>query len=300
MRVLAILHGYPPTQNAGAEWMLHEMLKYLQAKGHHCEVAMEGEDFEGIRVGKLDTEKVKKADVIISHLKKAGQALNAAEFYHKPFVFVAHNSNNFHIISAKASKNFIKVVYNSEFVKKACKYPVPSIVIHPHVDSKRYKTKRGDKITLINLFERKGGKFFHELARELPEYKFLGVEGGYGKQEKEELPNVSYMVNHPEAKKIYAQTRILLMPSIYESYGRTAIEAMVNGIPVIAAPTPGLKECMGEAGIFCETPEEWISAIKSLDDAEYYKKVSDRCTAWSKEVEKKTIKELAEFEKFIR
>lgn len=300
MRVLAILHGYPPTQNAGAEWMLHEILKYLQGKGHTCEVAVDSEDFDGIKVVKPDRDKIKSTDIIISHLKKAGMALNTAEFYKKPFVYVAHNSNNFHILSAKRSKNFISVIYNSEFVKRDCRYPNPSIVCHPHVDPKRYKTKRGDYITLINLFERKGGKFFHELAKKLPEYKFLGVEGGYGKQEKEKLPNVSYMVNTPEAKKIYSKTRILLMPSIYESYGRTAVEAMVSGIPVIAAPTPGLKESLGDAGIFCESENEWIEAIKRLDDEAEYKKVSDKCTARAKEIEKMTLKELAALEKFLQ
>lgn len=300
MRVLAILHGYPPTQNAGAEWMLHEILKYLQDKGHTCQVAVDSEDFEGIKTVKLDRETVRKADLIVSHLKKAGTALNIAEFYKKPFVFVAHNSNNFHILSAKKSKNFISVIYNSEFVKKACRYPNPSIICHPHVDCKRYKTRRGDKITLINLFERKGGKVFHNLARRLPEYKFLGVEGGYGKQEKEKLPNVSYMVNTPEAKKIYSQTRILLMPSVYESYGRTAVEAMCSGIPVIAAPTPGLKESLGNAGIFCQEEEEWLDAIRSLDDEKEYKRVSDLCTARVKEIEKMTLKELAALEKFLQ
>jgi len=180
------------------------------------------------------------------------------------------------------------------------KYPNPSIVVRPHVDVKRYKVKRGDNITLINLFERKGGKFFHELARMMPERKFLGVEGGYGKQEKETLKNVSYMKNTPDAKKIYSQTRILLMPSMYESYGRTGIEAMSSGIPVIACETPGLRESLGDVGIFCDKSKEWVEAIKRLDDPKVYDALSKKCIERAKELEKQTLKDLVEMESFFQ
>jgi glycosyltransferase involved in cell wall biosynthesis len=304
MRILAIVHGYPPTHNAGAEWMLHEQLKYLQGRGHECEVMMKEEgEFEGIKIVHSNPESVKRADLIISHLKQAGRSLNICEYFHKPFVYVAHNNNHYHVISVKhkpiGEGRFIYVIYNSESLKSEMRYPNPSVVCRPHIDSKRYKTKRGDKITLINLFERKGGKFFHELAGKMPEVKFLGVEGSYGKQEKGSLSNVTYMKNTPDAKKIYTQTRILLMPSMYESYGRTGVEAMVSGIPVIAAPTPGLKESLGDAGIFCESPKEWIEAIKMLDDPAEYKRVSDKCTQRAKELEKETLLELANLDKFL-
>ena len=286
--------------------MVHEMMKFMIIKGHAVKVLLKGcEDytFEGVHVvGSLTSD---NSDLIISHLKCSGYALNRAEYYKKPYIELVHNSNTMGIIKAKnRPKNagqFVYVVYNSEFTKKENHYPNPGIVCHPHVDSKRYKTKRGNRITLINLFERKGGKFFAELARLMPEYNFLGVEGSYGPQEKIEEPNVTILKNTPDAKDIYAKTRILLMPSIYESYGRTGIEAMVSGIPVIASPTPGLREALGDAGIYCklESPLKWIEAIKSLDDPKYYKEVSDRCVKRAKEVEQVTLKELAKFDEFL-
>jgi glycosyltransferase involved in cell wall biosynthesis len=63
------------------------------------------------------------------------------------------------------------------------------------------------------------------------------------------------------------------MPSKEETWGRTAVEAMSSGIPVIAAPTPGLRECCGDAAIFCDRGDidAWISAIQKLrSDREYY------------------------------
>lgn len=306
MRILTIVHGYPPVHNAGAEWMVHEMMKYMISKGHAVKVLLKGTKdytFEGVHI--IGSLKDDNSDVIISHLKCSGYALNRAEHYKKPYIEIVHNSNMMDILRAKhKDKNagqFIHVVYNSEFTRKENMYPNPGMVCHPHVDLKRYKTKRGDKITLINLFERKGGKFFGELARLMPEYKFLGVEGAYGTQENINELNVSIIKNTPDAKDIYAKTRILLMPSMYESYGRTGIEAMASGIPVIAAPTPGLQEALGDAAIYCklESPLKWIEAIHALDDPSYYKEVSERSVKRAKEVEQQTLKELQMFDEYL-
>jgi len=309
MKITALLHGYPPYHNAGAEWMLHEMLKFLNKK-HEVEVMMPDVtpyEFEGIKVNKDNAVRkaVDTSDIVISHLKQSGRALNLCEYYKTPYVQVIHNYNYYSILKAKnrpkGQGRFAYVIYNSDFTRYDMNYPNPGIVVHPPVESKRYKTKPGDKITLINLFERKGGKFFHELAKLMPDYEFLGVEGGYGDQEKDKLKNVSYMANTPDAKKIYSKTRILLMPSLYESYGRTAVEAMCSGIPVIAAPTPGLRELLGDAGIFCklESPLSWIEAIKELDDEKKYKEASDKCLKRSKEIEKSVDSEMKNMEKFF-
>jgi glycosyltransferase involved in cell wall biosynthesis len=341
MKILALVHGYPPVQNAGAEWMLHEMLKFCVERGHGVEVrlpisGLKPYNLEGVRVEK-DTweetkESVKTADIIISHLDRAGRSLNVCEFYKKPFIQVIHNSNYYGILASKHRElvnRFVYVVYNSEFTKVACKYPNPSCIVHPPVDSTRYRVgekkpakvkikgvktievqtikqedkpvKSGKKITLINLFERKGGLFFNDLIRLMPDYEFLGVEGGYGKQEKSNLPNVTYMENTPDARNIYSQTRILLMPSQYESYGRTGIEAFCSGIPVIATPTPGLLESLGDAGIFCslESPLKWVEAIKKLDDEKYYSEVSKKCIERAKDIEINSEKELNDMVNFF-
>jgi glycosyltransferase involved in cell wall biosynthesis len=194
------------------------------------------------------------------------------------------------------------IIYNSEYVKNTMKYPAPSTVVHPPVDGKRYKvTRRGSKLTLVNLFERKGSLTFQAIARLLPERDFLGVEGSYGKQEKLNLKNIEYMENSPDMKKAYAKTRILLMPSVYESYGRTAVEAMASGIPVIASPTPGLKECLGDAGIFADplNAEEWVERIKELDDEEKYKEASRKAFDRFREIDQQTKKELIAMENFL-
>jgi len=309
MKILALVKRYVPIQNSGAEWMLHEMLLFLKDKGHDVKVFMPQEpyEFEGIKVYKESdmVKEVRECDIVISHLDKAGRALNLCEHYKKPFIHIVHNSNLCDIVRTKHRQNkgeqFVYVIYNTNNTKEALHYPNPSIIVHPPINSKRYKTKPGKKITLINLFDLKGGKFFHNIARLMPDYEFLGVEGGYGQQVKDNLPNVEYMKHVSDAKKIYSKTRILLMPSKYESYGRTGIEAFVSGIPVIAAPTLGLKEALGSAGIFCQldSPLKWIEAIKSLDDLEYYKEVGEKCKQRVKVTEQGIRKELEELDLFI-
>lgn len=314
MKIIAMVHGYPPVQNAGAEWMLHEMLTYLKNSGHSIEVllpisSIDNYVFENIQVSKdhfsYTNKVIKECDLVISHLDRAGKALNYAEFYRKKFVFVCHNTNYTGYIAAKhrekSAGRFAYVIYNSLFTRDKMRYPNPSIVVHPPVDEKRYKVKRGKKITLINLFHRKGSMLFYDIARMMPDYEFLAVEGGYGRQEKVDLPNVTYMANTSDARKIYSQTRILLMPSLYESYGRTGVEAMVSGIPVIASPTPGLQESLGDAGIFCspESKLAWIDAIKSLDNQEEYDRASKRCQARYKEIAAASKTELDEMERFL-
>lgn len=341
MKILAMVHGYPPLQNAGAEWMLHEMLKYLSEQGHYCEVRLPISEikpykYEGVNVEvdewRHTKNAVQEADLIISHLDRAGRALNVCEAYRKPFVQVIHNTNKYDILNSKHREmndgRFVYVVYNSEFTFREMRYRVPGIIVRPPVDSSRYRIskrtrtvkikevqtkietvkadnkpfKRGENITLINLFVRKGGVFFGDIARMMPDHQFLGVEGGYGKQEKTNLPNVKYLGNTPQIRDVYAQTRILLMPSQYESYGRTGVEAMSAGIPVIANPTPGLKESLGGAGIFCDLkdPKSWVEAIKALDDEKTYNEASKKCLARYAEIEEQSDKELKELEIFLQ
>jgi hypothetical protein len=54
MKILAYVHGYPPTLNAGAEMMLHQILVDLRERGHEVAALTENpgaKDYEGVRLG---------------------------------------------------------------------------------------------------------------------------------------------------------------------------------------------------------------------------------------------------------
>ena len=135
----------------------------------------------------------------------------------------------------------------------------------------------------------------------MPHKSFLGVLGSYDEQITQELPNVRYVPNSPNIKQWYAQTRILLMPSKYESWGRTATEALCSGIPVICTDTPGLKENCEKGGIFIKNRDnvkEWVEAITKLDDKKAYSWASRKAKGRSREFD--TRKTLNEFESWFR
>ncbi|TMZ68680.1 glycosyltransferase [Klebsiella pneumoniae] len=124
-------------------------------------------------------------------------------------------------------------------------------------------------MTLINPIPAKGSGVFYELARRMPNVPFLAVEGGYQQSEqvRERLPNVRWQPHTGRMRQhVWAHTRVLLMPSAEESYGMCAIEAAASGIPTIAAPTPGLKEALGEAGVFVDVDDidGWEAALRDI------------------------------------
>ena len=161
------------------------------------------------------------------------------------------------------------VVWNSETTRQNR----PGIVCHPPTNPADYRTTPGDHVTLVNLSEEKGGELFDRIARGMPDTKFLGVTGGYGRQMRMNESNIEVIPStHNMRDDVYARTRILAMPSVRESWGMVGVEAMASGIPVIAHPTPGLRESLGDAGIFVDRSDvhAWIDELRRLEDpAEY-------------------------------
>jgi len=319
MNILADIHGYPPWHNAGAEYMAHHLLRELLNYGHKIIVICGPDNYEieGIEV-KADTEaNIEEyytwSDIVVTHLDKTGRVYNYCEQYSKPMFHIIHN----HYINAPAQQQFkVKqfAIYNSNWVQQDRKdiheAIKDSIVVHPPIFFKDYQTEHiNNYITLINLYGIKGGDIFHEIARKMPDRKFMGVMGNYGSQEiHPEIKNIHYTKNTPEiVSKVYRRTRILLMPSVYETFGRTAIEACCSGIPVIcsrtALPCQGLTEALSDAGIFINDRKninEWIIAIKSLDDENEYQEVSRKCIARAKYWDEKSREEIFDLNEWLK
>lgn len=75
-------------------------------------------------------------------------------------------------------------------------------------------------------------------------------------------------VDHAEAIRLYAAMDVLAMPSRFEGFGLTAVEAMAAGLPVVATSVEGLAEIVsdGETGYLVpvEDPGELAAAIVRL------------------------------------
>jgi len=184
---------------------------------------------------------------------------------------------------------FINHTMEANFRSNTVPWPstiVRTEVIRPIMHEDKIKIEpfpTGDMITLVNANVNKGVHQFIALARALPDRKFLGVIPYYGELWVPPAPsNIEWIKFDDDVRNILKRTRILLLPSNYESFGRIAVEAMYNRIPVIyskpnpSAPPPGTTEGVEAwivpAGIACERDrvEQWVSAVISLDDPENY------------------------------
>jgi glycosyltransferase involved in cell wall biosynthesis len=178
------------------------------------------------------------------------------------------------------------------------------IVVHPPLEVERHLVEEtGSSVALVNLQENKGVHVFQELARRMPDVRFLGVEGTHGTQERPKIHNVEYMPVTQDMRDVWRKTRVVLMPSGYESYGMVAAEAQVNGIPVIANPTFGLQECLGHAGIFIprENIDDYERTLRLLlEDRKHYQERSDTARLRGQELAAQTKRELARFVKEMR
>ena len=102
-------------------------------------------------------------------------------------------------------------------------------------------------VTLVNPCAAKGQPIFLELAKRLSEIEFAAVPT-WGTTEEDlaalkQLPNVRLLEPQADVNNIFAQTRVLLAPSLgVESFGQIVVEAMARGIPVLASDLGGLSE----------------------------------------------------------
>jgi glycosyltransferase involved in cell wall biosynthesis len=100
---------------------------------------------------------------------------------------------------------------------------------------------------MINPCAYKGISIFLELAKRLSAVKFAVVPT-WGTTSAnlaalEALPNMQVLAPADDINNIFAQTRVLLVPSLWgEAFGQIAVEAMLRGIPVLASNVGGLSE----------------------------------------------------------
>ena len=165
-------------------------------------------------------------------------------------------------------------------------------------------------VSMINPCAVKGLPIFLEIAARLPETEF-GVVPGWGttgsdRRALERLPNVRFLPNARHIDEVLAQTRVLLMPSLwYEGFGLIVMESMLRGIPVVSSDAGGLVEAKQGTGyvipvntieryepVFDEhamprpvmrrnDPAPWVAALRELltDGAAYRKESQDSRTA---------------------
>jgi glycosyltransferase involved in cell wall biosynthesis len=173
-------------------------------------------------------------------------------------------------------------------------------------------------VTFVNPQPAKGVTVFARIALELglrrPEIPILVVEGRGSVDWLARLPldlsslqNLNRMANTTDPRDFYRVSRAVLVPSLWkESLGRVAIEAMANGLPVLASDRGCLPETLGDAGFVMTLPERctpanaavpsarevapWVATLERLwDDAAFEATHRQRALDEAKRWDQKTI-----------
>lgn len=271
MRVLVFTVSYPPRRYIGSELMDHRLLKVLQAAGHEVQVHTRGPsgmwDYDDIFVTSGQRVPVMKdADVVICHADYGLPARDYRKLHGTPVVTMCHNTFNVVRMGISITSPDLLVV-NSEQMRGKLRAP-NAIVVNP--PAPRPSLLRGDLVTVVSLNELKGGPQFWDIAYRMPDVKFLAVRSGYGMQFIPKRPPANVeVIDHVVADRmdhlVWSRTGTFLQLSSAESWGMAAAEATAHGIPVIAHPTPGLRENLGRSATWIDRDETaaWIDAIRT-------------------------------------
>lgn len=237
------------------------------------------------------------SDVIFTHLDYTAECIKLNERNSKKIFWFMHATMDYP--SVRRAKDKVVVVYNSEHARQSIPFHGNlGLVLEPPI--KEIDATPGDCITLINISEAKGGRVLKTIAENMPDKKFIGVKGSYGDQVLNMPPNVEIVDNTSDLTGVYSRSRIVLMPSVYESWGMVGIEAMSCEIPVIASDIWGLRASLGQAGIFLNRNkvEDWIDMINKLDDKKTWKDASKKAKIRVQEL--KDRNRMKEFEEEVK
>ena len=175
-------------------------------------------------------------------------------------VFLLHNMS---YRKVELFRHFDKVVVPSEFARRRYSETLDfdSIVLPPLLDETRVIADRrdGDYVVFINPALEKGRNFFLGIARDLGRVRadipLLAIESraranAFGRAPfVRELRNLNVAEWVEDVRSIYASTRLLLFPSLCdETFGRVALEAAFNGIPVLCSDRGATRELLEELG----------------------------------------------------
>lgn len=254
-RIVAHTLSYPPWRRIGAELATHALLEHLADSGWTCVVAPSAAQPQVTRrVGRawavpLRLARASRPDVVLTHAGYVTPGMEHAQRYGAPLVVSGHGGPPGWMAAQARRAEPALLLANSEGMARSLERTgLPVQVLRPPVwPARRWPiTPAGREVGLINANPDKGGKMLAWLAGRNPPTRFVVLAGGYGQQVPfGHLPNVTVLPHGTPPSRFWRRVRVLLMPSVEESWGMAAVEAMHRGIPIIGSTARGLMECLG-------------------------------------------------------
>lgn len=245
--------------------------------------------------------------VLFTQMIFAKEALSWAYTRCVPSVLFLRTANQGAFLGGLSAPSPDLVVANSGAVHRAVsrRWRGPCVVVHPVVRPPTRPVPMADRsfICFFNPVVSKGADRVRVLAASRPALRFIVVRSWTGLRDErgwnqtqwrrlaasqglrkarppqevsfEDLTNVEVVDAIPDVDdRIYARTRVLLVPSRSESFGRVAVEALQRGIPVIASAIEGLIEALRGGGILISDGDDigaWLEALDRLENEAVYR-----------------------------
>ena len=198
-----------------------------------------------------------------------------------PTLFYVHDARIAGLFANVGRLRRYRFAAESAFIARliAAETGEPVAIIRPVMPPEAYRVESGgDSVLVVNPHPLKGGDKVVEIAAALQHRHFI-VAGGWASacQQPEvialehalaRLPNVERVLHCEDLRSVFRRSRCLLMPCVVEeAFGRTAAEALIAGVPVVASDRGALPETVGCGGLMLspDAPTcDWLSAIESL------------------------------------
>ncbi len=278
--ILASDHEYLPYRVSGRESSIHDLACAFADMGHDVRVIARPSEITNAtsidpktwdppynierteQICERTEELLRKneASLAIYSIKNAPQKFSRDPAIGERQVVYVRDARELDSWSKETFPRSSHIVANSKFVADAIAARIGQLpmVIPPFINLSRYRTETsGEFVTFINPVPVKGVDVAIGIARACPNIPFQFVEGWPRTDEQlaelraklAGLSNVRFRRKEIDARNIYSNTRILLVPSQWEEgFGRVVIEAQTSGIPVIASRIGGLPEAVGRGG----------------------------------------------------
>ena len=177
---------------------------------------------------------------------------------------------------------------------------IPSII---DLEDSRIESTR-ERILLVNPRKEHGVDIIEDLAQTFRTIEFVLQESWkLTPSEQRHVdgilrrhPNVCFRKRTTSPAEVFRDAAIVLAPHQIDNRPRTILEALGNGIPVIASDLPGLVESVGSGGIIASHASDWTNAITTLwQDPVVYRDYEQRAVAFSERSEVQTDQILDSF-----
>ncbi len=197
----------------------------------------------------------------------------------RPTAVYLHNVELHQVRGTLVADPSLLYLANSHFTAQRWRalFGLDCAVVPPLVRADAYRTEGGgDRILYVNPSPMKGVELMFALAARCPDLPFLVQESWHVDPVFREhclrrtarLGNIAWRPPAEDMRAVFAQARMLLMPSVWEeSFGRTVVEAQINGLPVLASDRGALPQLVGEGGRVLDPHaplDAWEAALRAL------------------------------------